>query len=218
MARFVLVAIATFIAATPCQAEIPKLFREKEFTCVTLAEAVNQYIGLGEEAAAKEFDSIVPDQKSEFKLSGESGFTLKTRVAWVCRIVFQPKENEPLRPPLYGALRLPWNSMPLKSWPLYPISASGSTYFVLSEGYTLAGKAENPKEYLKYCRAEGRFRKQPVPIPSRAQAMKDLERLRKSEAWKAIKWKDKGQGFEYTISEDWVWDFIKKQAESIPEK
>jgi hypothetical protein len=48
--------------------------------------------------------------------------------------------------------------------------------------------------------------------------MKDLERLRKSEAWKAIKWKDKGQGFEYTISEDWVWVFIKKQAESIPEK
>ena len=113
---------------------------------------------------------------------------------------------------------LPWSSMPLKSWPLYPVAASGSSYFVLSEGYSLAGKAENPKDYLKYCRANGRFRKEPVPIPSKAQALKDLEQLRQSKAWKAIKWEDSGQGWKYTYNDDWVWQFIKKQAEEIPEK
>jgi hypothetical protein len=82
----------------------------------------------------------------------------------------------------------------------------------------LFGHAENPKDYLNYCRAKGKFLKEAVPIPSKAQAVKDLEQLRKSEAWKTIKWTDKGQGFEYTYSEDWVWDFIKGQAETIAEK
>jgi hypothetical protein len=99
-----------------------------------------------------------------------------------------------------------------------PLAAPASSYFVLSEGYMLFGWPENPKEYLKYCRANGQFRKQSVPIPSKAQALKDLEQLRQSKAWKAIKWKDSGNGFDYIISEEWAWQFIKKQAEDTPEK
>ena len=33
------------------------------------------------------------------------------RIAWVCRILFQPKGKEPLRGPGYGGLSLPRNSM-----------------------------------------------------------------------------------------------------------
>ena len=95
---------------------------------------------------------------------------------------------------------------------------SGSTYFVLSEGYMLAGEPENPTKYLDYCRDSGKFRKGAVPIPSRDQALKDLEALRRSEAWRAIKWKDSGPGFSYTFNEEWVWKFIKAQAEEMPAK
>jgi len=108
--------------------------------------------------------------------------------------------------------------MPLKSWPLFPLAASGSSYFVLSEHYVGASSPERPKDYLKYCRSKGQFRKEAVPIPSKAQALKDLQQLWKSEAWKAIKWKDSGKGWSYDYSEDWVREYIKKQAEEIPEE
>jgi RNA polymerase sigma factor (sigma-70 family) len=193
--------------------EVPKLFREKSFTCVTLAEAVNHYVALGEEASVKELESLVSDDTGDIF----SDMNLARRMSWVCRILFQPKEDEPLRGPGYGAVSLPWNSMPLKKWPLFPLAASGSSYFVLSELYTLGGIAEKPKAYLKYCRANGQFRKEAIPIPSKAQALKDLEQLRQSKAWKAIKWKDSGKGWSYYYSEDWIWEYIKKQAEEIPE-
>jgi hypothetical protein len=209
MSRFIITAIATIIATGSCQGEVPKLFREKSFTCVTLAEAVNHYIALREEASVKELESLVSDDPFSDK---------SLRMTWVCRILFQPKGDEPLRGPGYGEVWLPWNSMPLKSWPLFPLAASGSSYFVLSQRYTLAGIAEKPKDYLKYCRANGRFRKDAVPIPSKAQALKDLEQLRQSKAWKAIKWKDSGLGWSYYWSEDWIWEFIKQQAEGIPQE
>ena len=40
-----------------------------------------------------------------------------------------------------------------------------------------------------------------VPVPTTAQAVQDLRTLLDSEAWKAIKWKDRGQGFQYELSD-----------------
>jgi hypothetical protein len=216
MTRFALLFVVA--AASPCQAEAPKLFREEPFTCVTLAEAVNHYVALGEEKAAKELESLVSDWDTERRAETNRQFSINERIGWVCRILFEPKGKEPVRQPLFGGLRLPSNSMPLARWPLYPVAASGSSYFVLSEGYYLEGLAEDPKDYLKYCRANGKFRKEAVPIPSRIQALKDLEKLRQSEAWKAIKWKDSGRGFGYNFDEERIWTFIKSQAKKIPEK
>jgi hypothetical protein len=79
MARLALVAIAAVIATAPCQAEVPKLFREKSFTCVTLAEAVNNYVTLGEEAAVKALDSL-SDEKWQFDLTNKRGFSLNERI------------------------------------------------------------------------------------------------------------------------------------------
>src|SRR5207248_2099895 len=102
--------------------------------------------------------------------------------------------------PMYGGLSLPFKTMPHANWPLYPVAASGKSFFVLSEGYSLAGVPEDPKHYLAHCRAEGAFRKHPVPIPTQAEAQRDAKALRQSPPWKAIKWKDSGQGFSYTMS------------------
>jgi hypothetical protein len=216
MIRFALLVV--LIGAAPCQAEVPRLFREKSLTCVTLAEAVNHYVALGEEKGLKELESLALDWESDFKHSRDKGFTINHRIGYVCRIVFEPKGKEPLRQPGFGAPSLPYISMPLTSWPLYPVAASGSSYFVLSEYWMIMGIPEKPKEYLKYCRNNGKFRKEAVPIPTRAQALKDLESLRQSKAWKAIKWKDSEPGLSYEISEEWVFSRIKPQAENIPEK
>jgi hypothetical protein len=106
--------------------------------------------------------------------------------------------------------------MPLKSWPLYPVASAGASYFILGEGYTLDGRAENLVSYIDDCRASGVFRKTKVAVPARRQALQDADLLRRSEAWKSIKWKDSGRNWSYTLHEDQVWKFIQRQAEEIP--
>jgi hypothetical protein len=214
MVRFIPLLLIILLGTSPCRAQMPKLFSEKAFTCATLAEAVNHYVTLGEKTALKDLESAKLNWDEDFR----DGFSRNERVGWVCRVLFQPKKKEPLRGPLYGGHHLPWNSMPLTSWPLYPVASSGSTHFVLSEGYSLAGKPERPKDYLDYCRTKGKFRTESVPTPTKLQALKDLEKLRRSAAWTAIKWKDSGQGFSYMMSEDWCWAFIKAQVERMPDK
>jgi hypothetical protein len=106
----------------------------------------------------------------------------------------------------------------LSSWPLLPVAASGASYFILSEGYLLAGWPENPITYLRYCRTNGTFRTKRVPIPTREQALKDLKQLHQSAAWRALKWSDSTPWGSYTFSEDWTWRYIKVQAEDMPAK
>jgi hypothetical protein len=200
------------LTATSQPVETPKLFRERSLNCTTLAEAVNHYVALGEEAAIAALEGLATDRRTDF----DRGHDINERIGWVSRILFLPKAAEPLRAPRCGGLGLPWRTMPLERWPLYPVAASGGCYFVLSEGYMLAGVAETPMNYLRFCRENGTFRKQPVPIPTRAEALKAVAALRETEAWKLIKWQDSGENFRYSISETWVWGFIKAQAETIP--
>src|SRR5215210_8312131 len=118
-------------------AEVPRLFRQREFSAADLAEAVNHFIALGEKPAVRELKGLATAKfKGRF---AKEGFSLPERVGWVCRILFEPRGHEPLRPPRYGALGLPYRSMPSASWPLYPAAASGKSYFVMDEGYMLFG-------------------------------------------------------------------------------
>ncbi len=202
------------IAFSVGRAEIPRLFLQREFSAADLAQAVNFFVALGEENAVSELTKLAPNYDSRFGEFNRS-FNRTERVGWVCRILFVPKGKDPIRPPMYGGLMLPFETMPYTSWPLYPIAASGKTFFVLSEGYRLAGEPEEPTRYLAHCRAEGVFRKQPVPVPTQAEAQRDALTLRQSPVWKTIKWKDSGQGFSYTMSEELAWKFIQAQADTI---
>jgi hypothetical protein len=203
--------IAKALPCVPCKPTIPVLFREKSFTCATLAEAVNHYVDLGEEAAIKELESLTPDWMSDDVVSATGDFSRKERVGWVLRILFEPRGKDPLRPPMYGALSLPWHSMPMTTWPLLPVAASGMCYFVLGQVSFLAGCPENPLAYLRYCQTNGTFRTRRVPIPTRDQALKDLKHLRQSAAWRALKWSD-----DCPAASDWTWRYIKAQAEDMP--
>ena len=206
-----------FVLSIPfcvCHAEIPNLFRERSFNASTIAEAVNYFAALGEDAANIELNKIASEEDLP-RVWTSRGFSRSERVSWICRILFRPKGTAPLRRPWFGALQLPFETMPVSKWPLYPVAASGKSYFVLSEGYAVAGLPEDPKHYIAYCRTTGVFRKHPVTVPTRAQAQKDAIALRQSPAWRAIKWKDSGQGFSYAMSEEKTWKFVRAQADSI---
>jgi len=189
---------------------VPRLFQESEFTAASFADAVNHFVALGQDTAVQELQGLATDSPTDIK----RGFSVNERIGWMCRVLFEAK-SESLRPPLFGALSLPDHTMPSKSWPLYPVAISGSSYFVLSEGYMLGGRAEDPKAYIEYCRKAGVFRTKLVVVPTRSQALTDVAALRQSPAWQAIKWDDRGENWSYTMSEAWTWKFIQRQAEDI---
>lgn len=196
-----------FVPFGQCEAEPLRLFHERTFSAADLAKAVNHFIAIGEETAIRELTGLAPDHDFKRDIVGK-GFDLPERVGWVCRILFEPKNGKHLRPPMYGALNIQPHSR--KDWPGYPVAASGKSYFVLSQGYVLAGAAEEPTQYLEYCRTNGVFRKKPVPVPTRSEAQADVSSLRKSPAWIAVKQNGGGQEFE-----KWHWRFIQAQADSI---
>ncbi len=198
-----------------CRAEIPKLFTEKPFNSVTLAEAVNHYVAIGETATIMELQQLAAQEKSDDNYFASHGYCLGERISWVCRILYEPRGHSPLRGPKFGTLSIPERTMPLEKWPLYPLAISGSTYVVLNQSYTPKGKPEDVTHYLAYCKDSGVFRKNPVVVPTQEQAMKDAAALRKSEAWLAIKWRD-DEGFSYPMGEQWTWGFIQNQAKGIP--
>ena len=195
---------------------VPRLFQEKEFTSASFAEAVNHFIALGEQGAVEELDGLALDSGADFTNHGSGAWSVNERIGWMCRVLFEPRAGEPLRPPLFGALFIPEETMPSNSWPLYPVALSRSTYFVLSEGYMRGGRGENPKDYVEFCRQNGNFRKQAVAVPTRKQAIAAAAALRGSSAWKAIKWTDSGVNWSYDMDEPWSWKFIQNQAENIP--
>ncbi len=196
------------------RAEPPELFRQKSFTAATFAEAVNHFVALGEDVAIRELRSLAIERYKDY--GGHDGqWSTNERIGWMCRVLFDPKDKQPLHQLLLGAPHLPYRTMPLSNWPRFPVALSGSTYFVLGKGRTLFGVPEDPQEYIDYCRRSGVFRKTQVPVPTRAQALQDAAALRKSKAWRDIKWEDSGEDWSYGYDEGDAWKFIQEQAESI---
>jgi hypothetical protein len=214
MARLFIIGL--LLALQTASGAVPRLFQEQKFTAASFADAVNYFVSLGEEQAVHELKDLAMDHSTDFTVHSNGLWSVNERIGWMCRVLFESKTNGLVRPPAFGGLNLPYHTMPLAKWPLYPVARSGASYFVLSEGYSLGGVAEDPKEYIDYCRKVGVFRKTKVVVPTRAQALTDVAALRQSAAWQAIKWEDSGENWSYTISERWTWEFIQKQAKDIP--
>lgn len=197
------------------RAEIPKLFRERAFNCVALADAVNHFVGIGEDAAVKELEQLSEAEAAEAEKNrgfDTHGFSINERIGWVCRILFEPKDGTYIRAPKFGKLDIPEKYMPIAKWPLYPVVLSGSTYFVVAESYSDDNSTpEESKHYIKYCVENGNFRKTPVKVASKAQILKDAAALRQSAPWQDIQWLD-DSGYSYPMGEQWTWGFILKQT------
>jgi hypothetical protein len=216
--------VAPCIVLSFLQLDLPKLLVQSPFNSRDLALAANYFIAMGEEKTAKKITSLASGVGIDWARAWAADnpkptyFSLNSRLSWMCRILYEPKGDKPLRQPLFGALSLPRHTMPLERWPHYPLALSGETYFVLGDGYRLGGLPEGMVEYLRYCQKEGTFRRKEVVVPSRVQALKDFHDLTQSDRWKAIKWRDSGLGWSYTFPEKAMLWGLRAQADEIPEK
>ncbi len=206
------IAVAMPTAEAPLnRAEVPLLFRQTAFTPATLAQAVNHYVAIGEEASIYELTAV--DASGDIA-PHVSNLILDQRIAWVCQILFRPNDNQPIGNPYTGGFGPPYYPMASDSLPLVPLVTAGSSYFVMSDRMLFAGCPVPISDYLDRCRSSGSFRQSPVPVPTRAQALSDLAMLRKTHAWQEFRW----QEFRayYGDSEAGCWKFMKNQALSIP--
>lgn len=185
-------------------------FRLDSVDCANITRTVNYYVDLGEEETLREFENLLSDRF-------ENGSPdIDERIGWLCRILYQPN-GEPLRPPGTGGFMLPYDQFPLAKWPLFPIAKSGDTYCVLARRSSIMGLPESLTDYFGYCRTNGSFRTERVPVPNGKTAIRDLNALRLSNRWLNIQWSGKRQGVSYTCSEPWIWDEILSQAQSMRE-
>jgi len=207
----VTVAGIAFALTAPTPDRTPQLFKQKQFDSANLANAINHYVNIGEKRSLIELQAMANDD-----LESTRGFDVNERIGWVCRVLYKPKDGLDLRPPAFGALSLPRNSMPAKDWPLYPVAKTGNTYVVLSEGYSLRGLAEPVESYLAYCKSNGIFMTKKIKVPNQQAAVSDILSLRKSTRWTSIKWTDSGPGFSFIMDEKWRWEKIINQGSSIP--
>jgi hypothetical protein len=189
-------------------AHLPRFFHESAFTCATYAEAVNLFVDLGEQDAVKELEMLASS-----KPQGCMPDLMEFRMAAVCRILFEPK-SEPLRPPGFGCDFLQLHRLnPSEVWPSYPVVRSGASCFILSEGGIICGLPEPSICYLGYCRSNGVFRKDLLPIPCQTQALLDFDGFRQSGAWQATR----GTVPTAVLDRlDRIEEFVRAQAAAIP--
>jgi hypothetical protein len=122
-------------------------------------------------------------------------------------MVFRRSGNAELREPKMGALQLPYETMPLRSWPEFPLVQENGVWFVLAREYTVKGLPESAALYLDYCVLNGVFQTKAYTVPTAESASAALDSLEKSSRWQEIDWKPFSASYAAFVLED-----LRKQA------
>jgi len=110
---------------------------------------------------------------------------------------------------------MPYESLRPSGWPDIPFVNVDGIPLSFSLGYAGSGVPEPAENYLKYCRAYGRFSTELFAKVTSASATNALNPVFKSEKWKALKWKDGGVGWNYAIDEEDTKERLWKQVENM---
>jgi hypothetical protein len=183
-----------------------------EFRPDEAVRSANTLIAAGQNsacAALKKFAKAKRDFLTDYEVD--------QKICHLCRLVFVSRTHaEPLRAPRLGAPELlPLHSMKDSDWPYMPFAIVNDVPLSLTLGYRLEGIAERPEDYLGYCMSNGDFRSTPFPVPTTNTASIALNTILKSQAWATLKWNDSGNGWSYTLDEDYAKEMLWKQLENM---
>jgi hypothetical protein len=106
------------------------------------------------------------------------------QVIVLCRMLFVAKDKGEFRRPLIGAAHFLADT-DYADWPLEPIELVDGVSFLITEGYTLAGRAEPAESYLKYCIENCAWNTALFKRQTEQQKRKALDKLLASPKWKA---------------------------------
>lgn len=170
-----LLAVAAFQA--PAASNV--MLKERNLSCADWARVANYYVELGEEKAAADLIERTSPNPKKFAISN-------THACHIARLIYEAKSGQPLRPPRLGAATLAdGTSSGYEGWPCFPFAYQNGAWFLIADGYQLAGLQETVGNYLAYLKKEGRFRKILYPVPTAKQAEAAYERLVLDKRWQA---------------------------------
>jgi hypothetical protein len=190
--------------------------RERGFDPAAAVRAANALIRMGEEDACDILgdDSPVRFKQTNSKKRVEHWHSIYQRF-YLITLLYRGETEKPIRLAYLGAPMCPDQSMPLELWPFYPLCLSRGVPLLLSQGWSGTGGTESMKSYIAYCQKTARFRTRPFPVPSRRHCLAAVEALVSSRRWKKIRWKDSGEGWSYSYSEEGLQRFLREQANRI---
>jgi len=186
-----------------------------EFRPDEAVRSANMLITAGQKPACAALEKV-----AKAKRNFPEDYEVDEKICHLCRLVFIPKSSTKLlREPYLGAPELlPLHSMKDSDWPNMPFAIVNDVPLSMTLGYSLEGRAEKPEDYLAYCISNGVFRTTPFPVPTANTASNALNIILTSPEWKALKWKDSGVGWSYSLSEDYAKETVWKQVENMPNK
>jgi hypothetical protein len=106
------------------------------------------------------------------------------QVIVLCRMLFVPKAKGEFRRPLIGAAHF-LGGTDYADWPLEPIELVDGVPFLITQGYSLGGRAEPAESYLKYCMRNCDWNSAPFKPKTEHQRRQALDKLLASPKWKA---------------------------------
>jgi hypothetical protein len=106
------------------------------------------------------------------------------QVIVLCRMLFVRKAKGGFRRPLIGAAHF-LGDTDYVDWPLEPIELVDGVPFLITEGYSLKGRAERAESYLKYCIENCTWNSSRFQPKTEQQKRKALDKLLASPKWKA---------------------------------
>jgi hypothetical protein len=145
----------------------------------TLAHRVAPYID-----AAAMLQASGKDKASATLLKLAKDREHDDQVIVLCRMLFVPKAKGEFRRPLIGAAHF-LGGTDYADWPLEPIEWVDGVPFVITQGYSLRGKAEPAEVYLKYCIENCAWNGVQFKPKSDQEMRKALDKLLASPKWKA---------------------------------
>jgi len=101
----------------------------------------------------------------------------------LCKMLFQKKESKDFRRPLIGAASFFANTDYI-DWEKEPIEIIDGVPFLITRGYSLAGKAETALMYIEYCEKNCDWNEFIYTTKTYSEIENALEKILKSSKWK----------------------------------
>jgi len=101
-----------------------------------------------------------------------------SKIVPLCRMLFVARKDRVFRAPAFGMPNNCPRSDGSYDWPLEPIAIVDGVPFLITNGYTIAGKPESGAQYLEYCVSECAWNPERFGMPSAQGLHEAYERLR----------------------------------------
>jgi hypothetical protein len=211
-----------FLFTQSAQADPLNLAKERmtseKYNPATLVVTANKLISLGQTKAEEALGNLANTRIG----SGFDEMDRNSYIAWLCLLIYDPKQGEGLPLPGFGGPDFPntgfvkgpkWSVFNSPKWPRFPLAMKRQVPFLLVRGYELAGLPEPISFYLKDCHENEIFRTDLYVIPTYASANEALQELLASPEWHALNWKELGG--DGSFWRDRKIEFLKDQVQRV---